>query len=127
MSEGDFARRPFPAGTMAHEAVHEAAYGAAHGAAAGAALGEALGEVVAVGAIRPCAGDLVVVRSRIDPAVEFHARLALPVPDGTWKAAVFHIERAGRTLAAFDGVGVDDEVIVSMDQIVSVLKCVPVQ
>lgn len=86
-----------------------------------------LGEVVAVGAIHPEAGDLVAVRSRIDPQVEFNARLTIPVPDGTWKAVVFSIECAGRALAEFGGVKLDDEVEISMDHFVSVLKCMPPQ
>ncbi|GAB7547044.1 MULTISPECIES: hypothetical protein [unclassified Cupriavidus] len=86
-----------------------------------------LGEVVAVGAIRPEAGDLVAVRSRIDPQVEFNTRLTLPVPDGTWKAVVFSIDRAGCALVEFGGVKLDDEVEISMDHFVSVLKCIPPQ
>ncbi|KDP85469.1 hypothetical protein ACU4GI_16300 [Cupriavidus basilensis] len=86
-----------------------------------------VGDVVAVGAIRPQAGDLVTVRSRIDPQVEFNTRLTLSVPGGTWKAVVFSIERAGEPLAEFGGVRLEDEVEISMDHFASMLRCVPPQ
>jgi predicted alpha/beta hydrolase family esterase len=69
----------------------------------------------------------VAVRSRVDPQVEFNTRLALQLPDGTWKAVVFSIERAGHALAEFGGVRLDDELEISMEHFVSVLKCIPPQ
>ncbi|KJK14737.1 hypothetical protein UB46_38305 [Burkholderiaceae bacterium 16] len=65
--------------------------------------GTLLGDVVAIGALRPAAGDLVALRTRVDAAVEFDLRLT-----------------AGAAAS-----GIDDEVETALDHIVTVLKSTP--
>ncbi|MGE8449695.1 MAG: hypothetical protein ACN6OP_03520 [Pseudomonadales bacterium] len=85
-----------------------------------------LGDVVAIGALRPAAGDLVAVRSRVDAAAEFDLRLtAGAAASGAWKAVVFGISRGGSPMDKFGSVALDDEVEIALDHIVSVLKSTP--
>lgn len=85
-----------------------------------------LGDVVAIGALRPAAGDLVAVRSRVDATVEFDLRLtAEAAASGAWKAVVFGISCDGSPIDKFGSVALDDEVEIALDHIVSVLKSTP--
>src|SRR5689334_9594749 len=86
-----------------------------------------LGTEMPFGEGAPEIGDLVSVRSSMDPSVEFSLRLTANTGNATWKAIVFGIDRDGTLLEKFGDVVLDDEVQISLSQICSLLKCGPAQ
>ncbi len=71
----------------------------------------------------PAVGDLLAVRSKSDPSVEFDLRLSADRSDGEWAAVVVGIGRGMEPLASFDGIRLRDEVRVARGQIASLTKC----